>query len=360
MQRIHSRFVTRHSKPSRRGFTMIEAVVVTAILAVLIALIMPAVQQARTASRKLQCRNNLRNVALGLVAETESRKHFPASGYFGKFSGIYHSWVVTVLPWIDQSVVYNKYDLNQEFRAPGNLELCSLTIPVLICPEDTTARGSGGDLSYVVNGGYGWTGPPCGVITPSTYQPIDLNGSGSCLTNPKDGEPSDRVLWFQTGLMFCENWPEANNATKRHDLGSIKDGASQTLMLAENLHAGFDPDGNHGNWGNPNSWRTCFLLSGHICEGFSCSKLTVDLERANLRTAEPYKFEALNAPFQAEGAAPWPSSSHTGGLNAAFCDGSVRFLNENLNGRIYYQMVTPQGSLVTGPIGDGAPGEAAE
>lgn len=331
---------------------MIELVVVLGIIAILAALILPAVQQARASARRLQCKNNLRNVALALTAETENKLRFPASGYFGVQSGDYHNWVVKILPWIEQSVIYNQWNFDAEFDTPANLNLGNTSVPVLTCPEDRTVVGTG-DLSYVVNGGFGWTGPPCGVITPSNYSPIDLNGSGLCTGNPVDGTPSDPLLMFQTGLMFCENFPPLKVPTRTHNLGSIRDGTTHTIMLTENIHAGFDPMSQNGNWANPASWMSCFFLSGHICQGFTCTAQTVDLSKANDKQQAPNKFESVNAPFQVEGAAPWPASYHSGGLNAAFCDGSIRFLSENLDGRVYYSLVTPQGVAVQGPLSEG-------
>lgn len=336
---------------SRLGITMIEVVIVMGIIGILVALLLPAVQQARGSSRRMQCKNNLRNVALALIAETESKRHFPASGYFGTQGGDFHNWVLTILPWIDQQVIYDQWNFSQPFNTQANFALCSTRVQVLVCPEDRS-EDTTGDLSYVVNGGFGWTGPPCGIITPSNYSPIDLNGSGICTQVPNDPKPTDWDMMYQTGLMFCENWPELPTPPRRNSLDTIKDGASNTLMIAENVHAGWEK-GHHANWGNPNSWRTCFFLSGHICKDFSCKAGNVDLTKANNRQELPYKFEGLNAPFQAIGAAPWPSSNHVGGLNVALCDGSVRFISENLDARTYFSLVTPQGSLVEGPLAQG-------
>ncbi len=345
-----NRLIRRNvSRKLRAAFTVIELIVVIGILTLLVALILPAVQQARTSSRRAQCKNNLRNVSLGLIAETENKQHFPASGYFATTAGDYHNWVVTILPWIDQSTIYDKWDFQKPFNTPANFDLGNTPIQVLTCPDDTTVMGKG-DLSFVVNGGFGWTGPPCGVITPSNYSPIDLNGSGFCTSNPTDGTPSDTLMMYYTGVMFCENWPTPNVPPRRHSLGTIRDGASQTILLAENVHAGFDPAGNHGNWANPNSWRTCFFISGHVCQGFACTSTTVDFKKANDHTQAPFLFESLNPPFQAKGAAPWPTSFHTGRLHFAFCDGSVRFLSENLDGAVYFSLVTPQGSSLEGPL----------
>lgn len=346
----------QYDRAVRGGFTIIELVVAIAIIAVLVALIVPAIQQARGAARRLQCKNNLRNMAVGLIQETETKQRFPPNGNFGVQGGDFHNWVVTILPYIEQGNIYNKWKFDEEFDSPDNFKLGSTHIPVLSCPDDHTTVGAG-DLSYVINGGFGWTGPPCGVVTASVYGPIDLNGNGLCtftgVEDDENNEPTDRTLMFQTGLTCPANYPTPRVNYKAHNMGTIRDGASQTMMLTENVHTGFDPASTNGNWSSPHCWRIAFFISARVCKDFSCTPGNVDLSKANDKTQAPYKYEALNAPFQVEGACPWPTSFHSGGLNAAFCDGSVRFLSESLDGRVYYSMVTPQGTLIKGPLAEG-------
>ncbi|MDB5340460.1 MAG: putative major pilin subunit [Planctomycetaceae bacterium] len=124
-----------HRSPHRRprsGMTLIELLIIIGIIAILVSLLLPAVQQARASSRRLHCKNNLRQVALGMLSVVETKQHFPASGYFGKYSGVYHNWVVTILPWIDQSVIYDKYDFDQPFTTPSNFDLGNTHLPVLV------------------------------------------------------------------------------------------------------------------------------------------------------------------------------------------------------------------------------------
>jgi prepilin-type N-terminal cleavage/methylation domain-containing protein len=168
----------------RIGFTLVELLVVITIIAMLVALLLPAVMSARGAARRTQCKNNLRNLGLAMLQEAESKRRFPASGNFAVSGpGIYHNWVVSLLPWLEHRDIYERWDFESSYNVPPNSDLTTLTLPILVCPDDDTAMQGGGNLSYVVNAGFGWTQPwDCPscfhVMSSPSVQAIDLNGNG--------------------------------------------------------------------------------------------------------------------------------------------------------------------------------------
>src|SRR3989304_6136809 len=92
------------------GFTLVELLVVIAIIGILIALLLPAVQAAREAARRLQCSNNLKQVGLALLNYESSNRVFPFGGLGTQGGGFGHSWWVRILPFIEQNAVYEKFD----------------------------------------------------------------------------------------------------------------------------------------------------------------------------------------------------------------------------------------------------------
>ncbi len=339
------------SPRSHKGFTAIELLVVIAVISVILAMVVPAVMNVREAARRTQCQNNLKNLGLGMLNHAESLKRFPASGYFGTSNGFYHNWVVEILPWIDQASIYNQWDLTETYNIPGHVNLANTSIPVLICPDDISAVGQG-DLSYAVNSGFGWTG------LRSVRQlrgAIDLNGDA--LPDLDTGKPSDRELLLQSGLFFVENWPKNTGDKQHHTLGSVSDGLSNTIMIAESIRSGADPNAHPSmpaNWACPLAERSAFYLSGYVCENLNCTPGQVDYRLANSRDL-PYASEAINsARTQAEGEAPWASSWHSGGVYAVFADGHVQFLSEGVDGGIYAALLSPQGGHMTGSLSQSA------
>jgi prepilin-type N-terminal cleavage/methylation domain-containing protein len=124
----------------RRGFTLIELLVVIAIIGVLVALLLPAVQQAREAARRVQCRNNLRQIAVALHNYHDRSGSFPPSSVAGG-SGLdtgWWSWIVRVLPEIDQQPLYAQLDLDEDIwtNCHKYRSYTSTRLAVLLCPSD--------------------------------------------------------------------------------------------------------------------------------------------------------------------------------------------------------------------------------
>lgn len=337
------------------GFTVVELVVVLSIIGMLMALLLPAVMMSREAGRRATCANNLKNIGLAVINSDGARGRLPASGNFSVGGVGYHNWVVDILPYLERTDIHSLWRFDLPASNAKNLPLTRVPISVMVCPDDDTAVPGEGNLSYVVNGGFGWTQPvDCPVVmhVPSANNlqvvPIDLNGNGvTCPTGSTlDGAPTDKSLYFLTGLFFPENWPLGGVTVRHRSLAAVSDGLSRTLMLTENLRAGYDPAVG-STWASPLPWRVCFFLSGYVCDNAKCSPGQVDWRRANERKL----LECIN-PGRAlpEGEAPWPSSNHPGGVNAVYCDGHLQFLSEDVDGAVYGALVTPDGLKIHGPL----------
>ena len=330
-----------------------ELLVVVSILAILTSLILPAVQSAREAARRMSCSNNLRQLAIALHSDESANGRLPASGNFGLTGERYHSWVTSILAAIDRPDLHELYDRQKPWTEAANKQLTRTQLNVLICPDDFSAVQGQGNLSYVVNSGFGWTVP---VDCPATMHlsdgtvarimPFDLNGNGIVcpLDQKADGAVTDRMILQKMAVFFVENWPHGRGTRRFHRLDSITDGTTQTLMLAENVRAGYYVENDVDvTWGSPESRHNAFLASSRICRDDTCAPGEVDFRFANDSTTQ----EAINSSIHLpEGAAPWPSSMHPGVIMVAFCDGHVRTLSAAIDGKVYAALVTPQGQRV--------------
>jgi prepilin-type N-terminal cleavage/methylation domain-containing protein/prepilin-type processing-associated H-X9-DG protein len=350
-------------KRRRRGFTMIELLMVMAIIGVLFSLLLPAVLGARASGRRVQCLNNLRQVGLAMIQVGDRQGRYPASGYFSAIGPEqYFSWVVPVLNDLDQSDIASAWDISRPWddtSGSNNAMLAQTSLAVLACPSDISVAPGQGNLSYVVNGGFGWTEPvDCpvaghwgGIPTP-VIVPFDFTGDGmTCATtNDTPVLALDKALYLKTGLFFLNNWPAGTGTTRHHSPASVTDGSATTLMLSENIRAGYDPVWGT-SWASPWPTRNSFLLSSYACQNARCAPGAVNYQMVNTRSAAPQSFEAINSSIsQAEGEAPWPSSLHGAGVNVIMCDGHGTFLSETVDGAVYAALVSPQGMRILGPL----------
>ena len=156
----------------RSAFTLIELLVVIAIIAILVSLILPAVQQAREAARRVQCRNNLKQIGIALHSYVDVHSTFPAGNItMGPCCGTESlvNWSISILPFLEQGNLQGRYDFNRTNEHTSNLAVLQKQVAVYNCPSDinsgklerpATGPGNGrlwAMSSYRGMGGVAWT-----------------------------------------------------------------------------------------------------------------------------------------------------------------------------------------------------------
>ncbi|QGQ23513.1 DUF1559 domain-containing protein [Gimesia benthica] len=290
----------------RRGFTLIELLVVIAIIAILIALLLPAVQQAREAARRSTCKNNLKQIGLALHNYHDTHRTFPQMEVESRRTAAddiptesYLAWSTMILPFMDQTPLYNKINMDAPWRLPtgGNplqLAIAKTVLPAFNCPSDpmegiNSNIGSWGKSNY-----------------PAIHSPCDIN--------PANGR----------GRCYSSAW---NHHTAKR-LRDITDGASNTILIGERT-----TEGRHSGalWIGAHSY--VHATAGNIGNWPYHTALMRTWQGATA-TPTPSTIYLINGINQNDGLAyAWSlSSSHEGGCHFVLGDGSVRFVSENTDG----------------------------
>ena len=309
----------------RRAFTLIELLVVIAIIAILIGLLLPAVQKVREAAARTQCQNNLKQWGLAMHNYHDANGLFPKGSSNGNTQKR-QTWVMYLWPYIEQTALSSKNNYNEHFYLPpatinaqGNMNgLCGARVKIYYCPSD----GQGVDLTthalynrtrgnYVVNWGN------------ALYDDTRTNASATAVA-------ANFGPFYHTG----------GNRTQpgKVAIPTISDGTSNTLMLSETLMA---KSTNDDDWrGDIHNDDGVFRFHTVTTPNSSTPDLISNTNyfRQNGDPAMPI---ALGNPQRAAARA-----RHTGGVNVARCDGSVRFVSNSVPLATWMAMGTMNGGEV--------------
>lgn len=332
-QMLQHRLVVIRKPLIQKGFTLIELLVVISIIAVLISLLLPAVQSAREAGRRLQCMNNLKQIGLAMHQYHDLNGCFPAS-YLTKTGGDTYqgvpnaitgdagpgwAWLSRLLPGVEQSPLFDSINHSLPCWLPDQRTAVETTISIFLCPSSDTTLGR---VSIAGSNG--------------TELTINRFARAHYVANAGQFNVWDVPIADLTNLA---NGPLFRNS--RTTIANVTDGLSQTVFVGE-----------HSASLSPKVWagvvpgaqvRVTDRFLGRSGSPFDYAAAFVNVHTGPSANEHPPVIHSPNAPV---GHTDQMFAEHPGGLNLLMGDGSVRFISERINPWVWVALNTNHGSEV--------------
>jgi len=285
-----------------RAFTLIELLVVIAIIAILIGLLLPAVQKVREAAARTKCTNNLKQLGLALHNYHDQNNKLPPGG---QEATPLTSWIVLILPNAEQGPLYNQYTLTKNYNDAANLPVGNVAVPILACPSGSQSLSGNG--SEAANGQTNFSTHYYGNMGPTGTATI--SGTTFTYTTTSAGGNS---AYSNNGVLVDSKVPQAR-------LTDIKDGTSNTIMVFERSNN--EPAGT-------NSYRSWIRGCSGGCG--AAKNITYAMNSTNYNGSN--NFNDISA-----------GSQHNGGANFLMGDGTVRFVSQTVDMNAYLAAASRNG-----------------
>ncbi|MEX2091689.1 MAG: DUF1559 domain-containing protein [Pirellulales bacterium] len=335
------------ARNNERGFTLVELLVVIAIIGILVGLLLPAIQASRESARKIQCKNNLKQMSTGFLNHESAQGFFPSSGWGNKWvgdpDGGYGAtqpggWAYSILPYMEEGDLHAKANRLKDLAIAADAEaevdrasvgvtltLVTTIVPHFNCPSKRPAQlypmYSGPEFSH---GNLAVNMPDCSAASGCHVVRGDyLANSGNINRGDLAGPPlswtpplypARKGTRLQNGISF-----ECSEVR----FGEVTDGTSKTIMLGEKYQ---DPD----NYYTGADWfdNQC-VYSGQDSDnnGYTGNGDGRPQTAVSHRPRQDQPGAAIGHLF---------GGAHAEGLHIAFCDGSVQFIDYNVDGRVWY------------------------
>ena len=313
------------SLQNKAGFTLMELLVVIAIIAILIGLLLPAVQKVREAAARLSCINKLSQIGLAVKNYESAFNHYPAAieYYKGNAGVMEHNWITSILPYMEYENLIKKYNKNKPWDdKTENHVVTGEIINALLCPSSATGYNlkSDGTSNAISPGRSDYATPQ--------WVSIEFNKTYPNLLNSNNAGVLKGAITYDPGTT-------GQNFTGQ-PTQSIKD-TSKTLLVVEDtgrpkhfIVGKKDANFNYSNY-NEGCNNAPIQLSGLVGgSGWAAPQNGVPLHGFNNQGSTCPGLCVINCTNNNEA-----YSFHTGGMNAVFADRSVRFIKENIQPKIY-------------------------